>query len=156
MSFVIDLERVIDAPAATVWAAITDLPRYGEWNPFCIECRSTLVPGDPIHMRVRLLSRPQAQSEVIFEHLPMSHLCYGLDGGASGAIKSNRCHRIEALPDGRTRYRSHFELSGWLMPLVRLMFRKPLQRGFTGMTDGIVAESLRRAAQTARKSPASA
>lgn len=149
MSFVIDLERVIDAPAETVWDVITDLPRYGEWNPFCIECRSTLVPGDAIHMQVRLLSRPQAQSEVIFEHEPMSHLCYGLDGGRSGAIKSNRCHRIEALADGRTRYRSHFELSGWLMPLVRLLFRTQLLRGFTGMTDGIVAESCRRAGRAA-------
>ena len=143
MSFVISLERVIDAPAATVWQVITDLPRYGEWNPFCIECRSTLVPGDPIRMQVRLLSRPQAQTEVIFEHVPMSHLCYGLDGGWSRAIISNRCHRIEALADGRTRYRSHFELSGWLMPLVRRLFRRQLQRGFTGMTDGIVAQARR-------------
>ena len=40
----------IAAPASVVWAILTDLPRYNEWNPFCIRAVSTLKLGDPIEM----------------------------------------------------------------------------------------------------------
>lgn len=40
----------ITAPAAIVWQILTDLPRYGEWNPFCVQAQSTLEMGAPVHM----------------------------------------------------------------------------------------------------------
>ena len=42
----------IDAPASVVWGILTDLPRYGEWNPFCIRAESTLQIGAPIVMHL--------------------------------------------------------------------------------------------------------
>ena len=138
MSFVIDEIIAIDAPSETVWAVIIDLASYGAWNPFVVSCRSTLVVGDPIEMRVVLLRGfAQAQRETIFEHIPGKRLCYGLDGGSLGAIVSRRCHELHVLGPGRTRYRSHFELSGWLAPVVRGLLGGRLQRGFRSMTAGI-------------------
>lgn len=43
----------INAPASVVWDILIDLPRYGEWNPFCVEAESTLKMGDPIKMKLR-------------------------------------------------------------------------------------------------------
>lgn len=40
----------IDAPASVVWEILTDLPRYGDWNPFCVKCVSTLEMGAPVEM----------------------------------------------------------------------------------------------------------
>src|SRR4051812_34036771 len=40
----------IEAPAAIVWQVLTDMPRYGEWNPFCVGARSTLEMGAPVFM----------------------------------------------------------------------------------------------------------
>lgn len=40
----------IDAPAAIVWEILTDMPRYGEWNPFCVRAESTLEMGAPVKM----------------------------------------------------------------------------------------------------------
>src|SRR6202012_2469277 len=40
----------IEAPASIVWEILTDLPRYGEWNPFCVRAESTLEVCAPIHM----------------------------------------------------------------------------------------------------------
>lgn len=40
----------IAAPAATVWAILTDMPRYSEWNPFCVRAVSTLEMGAPVEM----------------------------------------------------------------------------------------------------------
>jgi hypothetical protein len=47
----------IDAPAAVVWSVMTDLPAYGEWNPFILRVKRrggpTAAVGDDILLRVR-------------------------------------------------------------------------------------------------------
>ena len=40
----------IAAPAAVVWQILTDLDKYGEWNPFCVHCTSTLEMGAAVNM----------------------------------------------------------------------------------------------------------
>ena len=45
----------INAPAQVVWEILVDLPRYGEWNPFCIAATSTFKMGDPINMTMKYL-----------------------------------------------------------------------------------------------------
>jgi hypothetical protein len=149
MAFVIDDVREIAAPSATVWEVITDLPAYPEWNPFVVACRSTLVVGEPIAMRVRLLPWfTQPQTETVLEHVPGERLSYGLDGGALGAVASRRSHELHALGPGRTRYRSHFELSGWLASVVRGLLGANLKRGFHAMADAIQERAERHTTET--------
>ena len=59
-------------------------------------------------------------------------------------LHSYRQHEVIALDDGNTRYRSTFELNGWISGLVGLSLGSALQDGFQGMTDSLVsrAESL--------------
>jgi hypothetical protein len=147
MPFVIDETLDVAAPPAIVWQVVTDLPRYGEWNPFVVACRSTLVVGEPIDMSVRLVPGiTQPQREVILAHEPGARLCYGLDGGMTGAIVSRRCHELTAVDDRRTRYRSRFELSGWMMPVVRALLGGRLQHGFGAMTAAVRARAEEEAA----------
>lgn len=40
----------IDAPARIVWDILTDMPRYNEWNPFCVRAISTLEMGAAVEM----------------------------------------------------------------------------------------------------------
>lgn len=40
----------INAPAKVVWDVICDMPRYNEWNPFCVRAVSTLEMGAPVDM----------------------------------------------------------------------------------------------------------
>ena len=141
MAFIIDYDLEINAPLDTVWEVITDVARYSEWNKFTVACKSTLKPGDPIVMKVVLFGKPQPQTETIFTHVPKQSMSYGLDGGALKAIVSNRIHTVVALGPNRTHYRSHFELSGWMMPLVRALMKSRLQHGFRVMTDGIKARA---------------
>ena len=42
----------IAAPARVVWAVLTDMARYNEWNPFCIKAESTLEMGAAVHMKL--------------------------------------------------------------------------------------------------------
>ena len=146
MPFVIDHVLEIDTPAAVVWEVITDLPAYGEWNPFVVGCRSTLVVGAPIAMQVRVFPWfAQPQTETIFDHIAGEKLCYGVEGGAVGAIVSRRCHELYPLGRERSRYRSHFELSGWMGGVVRVLLGGRLRHGFEAMSFAIQrrAEELR-------------
>ncbi|MET8774699.1 SRPBCC domain-containing protein [Nocardia sp. NPDC004654] len=138
MGFVIDLAVYIDAPADLVWQVITDLPRYGEWNPFVTECESTLTPGDPIDMLVQVYgSSPRRQREWIRSHTPGRELSYSMKPVPLGALHSLRSHTVTAVSPERTRYESHFELGGWFHPVVAAALGANLRRGFEGMTAGV-------------------
>lgn len=132
----------IAAPAATVWRVITDFARYPEWNPFVVACRSTLVPGTPIVMRVRVLPFvAQPQRERVFEHVPGRRLRYGIDPMPLGALASSRAHEVEPAEAASSRYVSTFALDGWLAPVVAALFGARLERGFAAMSAGIKARA---------------
>ena len=145
----IDHDLSVDAPPDRVWEVVTDLARYPEWNPFVIACASTLVVGDPISMRVRLFARwAQPQREQILEHERGRRLCYGLPPSRFGALVSRRSHEVFRAAT-RARYVSHFELGGWLSPLVSLLLGRRLRAGFSAMSAAIAAraEALARGAR---------
>jgi len=139
---VIEHTLEIAAPAATVWAVISDLASYPAWNPFVVACASTLEPGTPIAMRVRVFPFfAQPQRERIFEHVPGRRLSYGIPMRPFGALASSRSHTVEASAADCTRYVSHFELSGWLAPVVSLLLGGRLGHGFAAMSDAIKARA---------------
>jgi hypothetical protein len=153
MTPVLRIDESLDVAASpdVVWQVITDFDRYGEWNPFVVACRSTLVVGAPIEMRVRLVPwLVQPQRETVFAHEPGRRICYGVDGGTLNAIASRRCHEVTLLGDGHARYVSRFALSGWLAPVVRALFGSRLEQGFHAMSVGIRDRAERLAAAGGR------
>ncbi|MFI6865740.1 SRPBCC domain-containing protein [Nocardia sp. NPDC050406] len=146
MALVIDKSVEVDAPAELVWRVLTDVDRYGEWNPFCISCSTTLEPGTPIDMEVRLVGpSPRKQREYIHSHTPGREFSYRMKPVPLGTLHSERSHTVTALGAERCRYDSHFELDGWLSPVVTGLLGGALRRGFAEMTDAVKqrAEALR-------------
>ncbi|AYF76443.1 SRPBCC domain-containing protein [Nocardia yunnanensis] len=138
MAFVIDRTVEIDAPAELVWQVLTDVDRYGEWNPFCLECKTTLEPGSPIDMKVRLVGpKPKRQREFIRTHTPGTEFSYSMKPVPLGLLSSERSHTVTSLEGGRTRYVSHFQLQGALAPVVSGLLGKALTTGFEGMTNAV-------------------
>jgi len=135
--FTIDKNFEIAAPASVVWEVLTDFARYGEWNPFVPECKAELAPGGAIDMQVRLMSKPQFQREWIRTVESGKGFSYSMKPMPLGALRSLRSHAIEEVNAERCRYRSHFEMEGWLLPLILAMFRGGLERGFQGMSSGV-------------------
>ena len=152
MTFGKDHIHEIDAPASLVWEVLTDFPRYAEWNPFVIACRSTLKPGETIDLRVKVFAKPQDQREWMSAHRPGEHFAYGMKPFPFGALRSKRSHDVEDLGGGRARYRSHFELTGWLVPVVRTLLGARLERGFYEMSAGIKDRAERLARQRGLRS----
>lgn len=151
--FTIDKTLDIAAPAEVVWEVLTDFGRYHEWNPFVVDCRATLEPGGTIDMQVKLIGKPQFQREWIREVQPGQGFAYSMKPVPLGTLRSLRSHALEPLGKEHCRYRSHFELDGWLRPVVLALFEGALQRGFAGMSEGVRtrAEALWRERRTAGK-----
>ncbi|MFI1916687.1 SRPBCC family protein [Nocardia sp. NPDC020380] len=142
MAIVIDYSVEIEAPAELVWQVLTDVDNYGEWNPFVPECKTTLEPGSPIDMQVRLGGpKPRAQQEFIRTHTPGKEFSYAMKPMPLGLLRSERSHTVTPLGDGRARYDSHFQLEGPLSPVVGGLMGAALRKGFQGMTDGVKERS---------------
>lgn len=105
----------IAAPAALVWSILTDLPRYGEWNPFCVWAQSTLEIGAPIHMRLVNYVAPGAllpNCEYVCAFEPDRLLSWHLPDDPAWPYPARRDQMIEALDAGRCRYRSTDAFTG--------------------------------------------
>ncbi|WP_019926263.1 SRPBCC domain-containing protein [Nocardia sp. BMG111209] len=138
MGFVIDESVEIGASAEIVWQVLTDFGAYGEWNPFALECRTTLRPGEPIDMLVQLTgSQPRKQREFIRTHTPGTEFSYSMKPIPLGALHSLRTQTVTPVSADHCRYHSHFELAGWLQPVVAASLGAAMRRGFAGMTAGL-------------------
>ena len=51
------IETPIAAPVEVVWDVMTDLPRYGEWNPFITSIEGELQPGAQLRVTFELPGR---------------------------------------------------------------------------------------------------
>jgi hypothetical protein len=142
MALKIDHVVDIDAAPDVVWRILTDFDRYGEWNPMAVRCSSPLVPGEPMDMTVRLGAvRIKRQREWVRTHTPGEEFSYGMRPVPLGALRSNRSVSVAPIEGGRARYESHFELRGWLQPLVRLLLGRAMRRGFDGIAVGLRARA---------------
>ena len=43
----------INAPSSLVWEILLDMKNYNKWNPFCVECESTLEIGAAVNMKLK-------------------------------------------------------------------------------------------------------
>ena len=139
----IEFIREIAAPPELVWQVITEFSSYGEWNPFVTACDAELRAGAPISMTVVLGKNTRDQVEFVSQVIPGELFEYRMKP-VGPLLHSYRQHEVMGLDDGNTRYRSTFELNGWISGLVGLSLGSALQDGFQGMTDSLVsrAESL--------------
>jgi hypothetical protein len=121
----------IAAPAERIFAILGDLPAYPEWNPLTPRVESTLRPGDPIHLHVRLGGRGLSHRvEVVSANEPPKRLCWRMQLGAPWLLAAERCQELTPLGGGRTRYRNEEVFRGCLTPLVSWLFGSRLRRGF--------------------------
>jgi hypothetical protein len=99
----------INAPASVVWNILTDLKRYGEWNPFCIKAESTLAMGAPVNMSITSTWNPGEVSQVVeyvcaFE--PERLLSWEMHWTEAWPYAARRDQVIESLGPAECRYYS--------------------------------------------------
>jgi len=96
----------IDAPASVVWDILTALPRYGEWNPFCIKAISTLRIGAPIEMHLTNFwnSEIAINTEFVCANEPERMLSWELKHTPDWPYQARRDQLVEPLGPDRCSY----------------------------------------------------
>ena len=105
----------IEAPASLVWEILTDLPRYGEWNPFCVHAESTLEMGAPVKMSLVNYANPgqlAPNTEYICAFEPERLLSWELPYSDAWPYPARRDQMIEPLGAERCRYQSTDAFTG--------------------------------------------
>ena len=138
----IDLSVVteIDAPAETVWKALTDLERFHEWNPFIKKASGTPAVGATVVLRVQsslplplpLVFRPRIlvcdkDRELRWRgHFVHAWLASG-----------DHWFTLEPLGKERTRLIQHEIFTGLLPPLAARLLAREARLGFLAMNQAL-------------------
>ncbi|MCK0530101.1 SRPBCC domain-containing protein [Sphingobium sp. MAH-33] len=98
---------VIEASPALVWEVLTDLDRYGDWNPFCVKATSTLEMGAPVYMSLVNYPNPGALlqgCEYICELQPERRLAWEARWHENWPYAARRDQFIDPMANGHCRY----------------------------------------------------
>lgn len=116
----ITTEILIDAPPAQVWAILTDLAAYGEWNPFIPRIEGPLAAGE----RLRVHIRPPSGSGMTFRPrllavTPEKELRWLGHLLLPSLFDGEHRFRLEGLDSGTRTCLHHSEsFSGLLLPVI--------------------------------------
>jgi hypothetical protein len=133
----LDAAAEIDAPPEKVWAVITDLSSFPLWNPFIVRADGELRPGGRLHVtlqvpEMRLVSfRPRL---LVVE--PGREIRWRGVTGLRGLFDGVHSLSVEPLPDGRSRFRTHEDVTGVLLPVLGRVMQRT-QRGFELLAEAV-------------------
>jgi hypothetical protein len=127
----------IDAPAARVWAALTDFARYGEWNPFTPELSAELRVDAPVRIVADMGFRRFVERGRVVAVEPGRLVRWHVFPMPRWLAWGDRVQTVEPLGDGRCVYRSEDRLHGPLGPVVAWMMRRSVTRGFVAAGQGL-------------------
>jgi hypothetical protein len=136
-------EVEIQATPDQVWAVLTDLAAYHEWNPFIIQAAGQAVPGSrlELHMRPPGRRRPTTFRPEVLEADPARRLRWLGRLLVPGLFDGEHSFTLQPTAPGSTRLIQHEEFRGLLAPLLLAMIAKPTLAGFRQMNEALKARA---------------
>jgi len=127
----------IDAPPETVWAVLTDLDSYSDWNPFVVSSQGTVAVGERLTNRLQnpggkaMTLRPKVtvvETGQVYEWL--GHL------GLPGVFDARHRFEIEPTPTG-SRFTQSEAFNGVLVRFMKKMLDTQTVKGFDAMNSAL-------------------
>ncbi len=132
----------IDATADTVWSLMTDVERWPEWTASIKDLQRLDKSQFGLGSRVRIQQPRLPTAEWTVTQLePQRYFAWT---NVSTGLTSVGGHRVESTGPRSSRVTLSVDWSGWLAPLIRLVYGK-LSRRYVDME----AEGLKRRAEAA-------
>ena len=132
-------ETTIQASPADVWKALTQLKRYGEWNPFVIEASGTVAVGERLEVKMQQPGRkPITFRPTVTEVVPGSVFEWLGHLGVQGIFDG--CHRFELEEhEGGTRLTHSETFTGMIVSLLFRVLESGTTAGFEAMNEALKA-----------------
>lgn len=133
----------LDATPERVYAVLTDLPRYAEWNPVVRRISGDARVGGRVRFRIEIAGLP-GLTLAARVCLADPSLGFGWRGGVGGVLTGEHTMRITKLGEGRTRLSHGEDFHGLLarLALTRATLAK-LERSYAQMNDALAARLAR-------------
>ena len=120
----------IDASAEVVWNVLTDADGYSGWNPFTTRVQTDFQVGSPMHIHITMGPWKMQRMEWVRLVERPHRLGWDTQVLAPFVLYSNKQQRLTALSEASCSYHTTDLFSGLLTPLIMLLFRKLIIRGF--------------------------
>ncbi|NJN18821.1 MAG: SRPBCC domain-containing protein [Oscillochloris sp.] len=112
---VFSAHTTIAAPPATIWAILTDAPRYPEWDPDVERIEGAIAAGATLTAYSKL-SPGRAFPVKVTQFEPHRRMVWS-GGMPLGLFKGERSFNLKSQPDNSVEFSLREEFSGLLLPL---------------------------------------
>ena len=127
----------IDAPAERVWRVVTDFARYPEWNPFIVRAAGEQRVGGRLELTI---TAPDVRAVTfrprVLDLEPGRLIRWKGKLWIPGLFDGRHALMVEPLDEGRSRFTTHEEVSGILVPVLGKVMRAS-QQGFELMAEAL-------------------
>lgn len=127
----------IAAPVETVWAELSSVDKYADWNPFITVFHGELAEGNRVEVRIEPPGgRAMTFKPTITVLAERRQLQWLGRLNLPGVFDGRHSFLVEPLEGGRTRLTQAEEFSGVLVPLARALLEKT-RAGFEAMNEAL-------------------
>jgi hypothetical protein len=115
----LDTAIEIDATPQEVWTVLTDLPAYGQWNPFIVSSTGELRPGGTLTNTMRDATGETTFTPTVLTAEADRELRWVGKLGPGGVFDGEHRFVIERLGPNRVRLTQSERFTGVLVPFAR-------------------------------------
>lgn len=134
---IIESKIEIHAPLELVWEVLTDFDTYSEWNSFTPKIECDLKEGNPVHLHVDMKqnNKIRIQTETLLWVKEKESIAWGIT--AAFPVKTERAQILTSLNENVTVYYTYDKFWGFLVPLVMLLYKDHIQKGFDAVSTSL-------------------
>ena len=139
MSFKVEHRIGVARPKEQVWAVLSDLPAWREWNPMYPEASGRLLVSAPLSLTETVGERTQTYAATVAEWVPNQQIIWTRKSHA-GLVRHIRYIEIETLSDTGCIFANGELFEGFAAPsLVPEGRRRKLRQAYRGFCEALKA-----------------
>jgi hypothetical protein len=137
----LDASSEIDAPAELVWQVVSDLASYPQWNPFIVRATGEQRPGARLQVTIAAPgTRAVTFKPTVLDLRPGRLIRWKGRLVLPGLFDGRHALSVDPLDEGRSRFTTHEEVTGILLPFLGKVMRAS-QQGFEQMAAAVKARA---------------
>jgi len=127
----------IDAPAERVWQVVSDFGKYADWNPFIVRAAGEPRVGERLDITIAAPGmKPVSFRPRVLDVEPGRLIRWKGEFKLPGLFDGRHALIVDALDGGRSRFTTHEDVTGILLPFVGKVMTAS-QQGFELMAQAL-------------------